>query len=140
MCLLTRQIKPIITKKDMIVIKKLFVATNGISNNYFSYYRRCDFRYIPETLYKTLLDVRRVIPMNTASFGDYDTMYYKQGKLLNRKLTVVEQGFHFIIQDSDSAKELGVNNIFKFLVPKGSTIYLGKTGCGVSNQIIMLKS
>jgi hypothetical protein len=147
MCLLTRQIKPIITKKDMIVIKKLKVEEEYSTIYkkhliaYFSYYWwGKPFQYIPEALYITILDITRALPKHTSSFGNVDINYYKRGSLMNRKLTVVKQGYHFVIEGSESYKEIGdTKNLFKFLVPKGSQVFLGKTGCGVSNQIIMLK-
>ena len=144
MCLLTRQIKPIITKKDMIVIKRLRIeeSYNNSELFYYSYYY-LRFQYVPEVLNKTELGIDRRLPKDTSAYGNTDTVYYKEGPLTNRKLTVITQGFHFIIKDSPSYGDLYIhekrNCIFKFLIPKGSTIFLGKTGLGVSNQIIMLK-
>lgn len=144
MCLFTRQIKSIITKKDMIVVKRLTVEENYSMRTftYFSHYYYIRFKYIPEVLNTTELGITRGKPKDIASFGNIDSTYYKEGPLRNRKLTIIERGFHFMIEESpsyiDSAK-YDDQYIFKFLIPKGSQIFLGKTGLGVSNQIIMLK-
>ena len=138
MCLLTRQIKPIITKKDMIVIKRLDTNHYNNSIHYSSYYFG-SFQYIPKILNIAILGITKRKPIDISSFGDKDHIYYKKKSLINRKLTVIKEGFHFVIEGSDSYEELNDCTLFKFLVPKGSEIFLGKTGCGVSNQIIMLK-
>lgn len=137
MCLLTRQIKPITTKKDLVVYKRLNITNNYLSKKikYNSYYQE-GYEYVKGILNTTTFGITKELPNDTISFDNIATDYYKHYNLLiNRKLTVISEGFHACLTEER------LNNYeisFEFLIPKGSLIFKDATGLIVSNQIIML--
>lgn len=134
MCLVTRQIKPRITKKDL-VVRKIVRVNHDESITSFC---RSSFIWIKGKLETTELGISKRIPRNCCVHDDPQSEYYKEGnKQRNRKLTVVSQGFHAVVDPNYNCNLSGYN-IRKFLIPAGSTIYKDATGLIVSNKMMML--
>jgi hypothetical protein len=125
MCLLTRQKKPIILKKDKIVYKVL-------RNNMTAIYQ--DFSYSFNKLYKT--NIRE--SSDDSAFDELSHDKYKSSVyLLKPGIISIGEGFHAFTSIERIEKSVNYHPIFKCTFPAGSEYYRDVTGLCVSNQIII---
>jgi len=122
--------KPIEATEDLEVFKAIVVAYFEPKNHCSSIYK--DFSYVFDKLYKTEMK-----ESDDGAYFDYtDRIAYE---LINPKTKFITSGFH-----STSTKQrlndhirYSFQKIVKCIIPKGSMYYINKTGCIVSNQIIV---
>lgn len=140
MCLITKQQKPFIAKRDMVVYKELSWVNHEIARSIYEY-----FSYEIGKLYKTKIKALSYTD-NWASYDDKDSQYldkYFDGWFTEKKVRVKNklkcfgQGFHSVNKPS---RFVDVDyTIYECTIPKGSEYYREPTGCIVSNQIIINK-
>lgn len=139
MCLVTRQIKPITTKKDLVVFKDVEEGFDnaGICKSLYFY-----FEWRKNVLNTTDLCVTRIRPYDFRPpdhnnpnnyFDGIAHLFYVKDK---RKLTEVSNGFHAVLTKKRLTQPC--YSRVKFLIPKGSLIFKDATGLIVSNQMMLL--
>ena len=130
MCLVTRQRKPKILKKDLKVYKLLKEGNFSPFNS---------FRWNKTNLYKTMFCIQK---------GNGKDMCFADGKSKDKyfslsQCTEISEGFHACVT-MERAEELKIGvswiicTINEFLIPKGSEVYYDCTGLVVANQMMML--
>ena len=128
MCLITKQKKPIITKKDLIVYKTLcqdYSATN---------FR---FSYILGVLYfqKLVYDNEPKTYMGEKVMKEYG-FNHRDFETICKNLTNVHDGFHFYRTKKRALEHKNRDEIIvSCFIPKGSEVFYDKTKLGVTNQI-----
>lgn len=136
MCLITRQKKAKILKKDLIVYKCLNQREDGTFNSYF----QSDFVWLKNYLYQ----ISYLNPiLRTNNFENHGIWYYADS-MANNKYRGISQtyyityGFHACLTRK-RCNQLKYNSIIKeFLIPKGSKVFYDATGLIVSNQMMLL--
>ena len=125
MCLVTKQRKAKIAKKDIVCYKLL---ADYLSSIYFA----CSYR--KGVLMRTDLQVHKAVKgdMNEC----FDNSCYKLYYPYTGQTNIISQGFHAAL----SVKRLKGKgwSIYEFLIPAGSEYFIDKTGLIVSNQIILV--
>lgn len=139
MCLVTRQRKPRITKRDLVVYKVINVnyLTKAIHSRYFP-----EFIWRKGKMEETKLDYSRTEYNSAERFDrEVDNKYCKGNFGSNNYeiITEVGRGFH-ATKTRKRLMECGYSweSIMKFLIPKGSEVFTDITGLIVSNQMMML--
>ncbi len=140
MCLITKQTKPVKTRKNKTVYK---LVNPGNEKN-----TTCESFLSPRPfLYE--IDVLNQTEINTSTEkAAYDNIVQEKYKLdprhiddYNKKLktiTVLGEGFHAALE-AGRLSTYGNKIIAEFLIPKGSLVYTDATGLIISNQIIFKK-
>jgi hypothetical protein len=134
MCLVTKQKKATITKRDIFVYKAVRIEMYGERETVHSpYYNHSWGR---EVLFTTELGISRKL-IQTCDFYD-STAYsnYIEYEENENPLTLISHGFHFAFSKKRLVEEPEVR---KFLIPKGSSVFKDNSGLGVSNQIMLIK-
>ena len=132
MCLVTRQIKPITTKEDLVVFK--YVRINEDKSVWSCYYP--DEPWKKGELKTTELYSERRLPKGVITF-DYETDFvYKDAAFVKQDefITSISKGFHAAL----TKKRLKNLHCRKFLIPKGSKVFKDSTGLIVSNKMMLL--
>ena len=137
MCLITKQQKPIKTRKDLITYKVVQYSSHfGILSTV------KHFRWNLNELYKTNIEESK----NPKYCGQrvYDAYLegYDAGSLdifcEERGYKVLGQGFHCFSNRTYACEIMSLwESMAKCVIPAGSLVYKDKTGLIVSNQIIM---
>lgn len=132
MCLITRQKKPRITKRDRIVYKYVHIDPDGSIWSYFI----PGFKWRNGRVRQHKLGISSNTPLGSHKFDGIVAAAYM--KYLDKKVTVVSTGFHA----ATTKKRLTVTRndapIRKFLIPKGSEIFTDITGLIVSNKMRLI--
>lgn len=132
MCLITRQKKPRITKRDRIVYKYVHIDPDGSIWSYFI----TGFEWRNGRVRQQKLGISSTTPLASHKFDAIVATAYL--KHLDKKVTVVSTGLHA----ATTKKRLTANKnhapIRKFLIPKGSEIFTDITGLIVSNKMMLI--
>ena len=133
MCLVTRQRKPKILKKDLKVYKVLREGSRSKYQN---------FLWEPEISHKEIIHITDNKKWDRFQFCDDKTMdkYYKLSGCIE-----IDKGFHACCT-KERAEGLSADpryscikeEVYAFLIPKGSEVYYDCTGLIVANQMMML--
>lgn len=125
MCLVTRQIKPKVLKKDLIVFKAVHENNEEVVSRYYR------FTWKKGVLEETEMKTLRCHFQCAEKFDDvvYQTYVYKKGLF-----TEVSEGFHAF----KTKARYPYVTIREFLIPKGSLYFEDKSGLIVSNQMMLL--
>jgi hypothetical protein len=140
MCLVTRQIKPITTKKDLVVFKDVKTSDqydNVKTSHYFF------FIWEKGVVNKTEFGIEKQYPFDSPKnkgvcvanpyFDRKSRNFYQKD---TRKHTVIKEGFHAVLTKKRMIKPR--YSKVAFLIPKGSLIFKDATGLIVSNQMMLL--
>ena len=131
MCLITRQKKAKILKKDLIIFKTVNVYNDVIQSVCQSH-----FKWIANKLEKVNLNIKSVHNTKDRFYTDEGTqkIYEKLSQCVS-----ISEGFHAALTpDRPICIEWDYVEVKEFLIPAGSEVFYNATGLIVSNQMMML--
>jgi hypothetical protein len=137
MRLITKQKKPVILEKDLIVYKQMEVVNGEVRSYYMN------FSWTLNVLYKTEIELSRDCTWADGIVGNYygfENLTCREDleSYIHENFVIFSEGYHFYqtIKRFESYKP---EHIFKCTIPKGSEVYYDETGLGIANQIIINK-
>ena len=143
MCLITNQLVPTKTTKDITVYKQMSIRE--YDNKILSHIR--NYEYKLNKLYKVRMSKSKIGNYSNYSSQEHYRDYTKPYRtidyngsnriIIDKSYTFIQKGFHFYTKLA--LADTIHTGIVECIIPKNSLVYYDEVGQGVSNRIIITK-